>query len=612
MIAKVIAEIGINHEGSDLIAQKLIEAAAQTGCDAIKFQYRNLNRTHMFSKGAGREIGDEVLIEEIGKNYLEPSSIEKLAHYAKTLSLKIGISFFTVEDFHDFNADQHQLFDFYKVPSAELMNLQLVHELLRTEKFVYISTGMHHEAEIESALEKIRQLDNWAPMHCISNYPVSQHNSQMGYIKYLENRWQRPCGFSSHDANWELCLVGLTLGASTIERHITLDKNANGLDHSTSSVPEEFQKIVNYSRNINVILSGNSPRHPNQGELLNRQNLGRSFYAKHELPPGTQIRAEDFSYRSPATGIGVDEFNRSIGMKTLRKVNAGSSLTKSHLLSMNTELSSDQIMKAKALNLSLPVRVSDYEYISHQIPLGCFEFHLSYQEVEAGLTLEVNHKHRFSVHLPDYVSSNELIDPFSSDDAIRRKSLLCIQRTFDFAERLGRETGHIVPVVASLSSRTLGRSKFYLEIQKLFNGFKGSWSFLTLQWLPPTAWYFGGSVQLEQVNREIDIYEILEKNIYLTMDTSHLILGRNAFGFDAPNLIRKLSSQIKHVHISDASGIDGEGLQFDLLGNQNSEIFRLVSRLGTLQVIEVWQGHLNDNFGFKHSVQLLTSGIHGV
>ena len=109
----------------------------------------------------------------------------------------------------------------------------------------------------------------WA---AVKTYPVSEINSKLGYINYMQKTWKRPIGYSSHDENWEICILAFSLGAKVIERHITLDKNQFGLDHSTSSTPEEFKKLANIMANFDEILSGNSKREINQGELINLQN----------------------------------------------------------------------------------------------------------------------------------------------------------------------------------------------------------------------------------------------------------------------------------------------------------------------------------------------------
>jgi N-acetylneuraminate synthase len=129
---------------------------------------------------------------------------------------------------------------------------------------------------------------------------------------------------------------------------------------------------------------------------------------------------------------------------------------------------------------------------------------------------------------------------------------------------------------------------------------------MTIQWLPPFAWYFGGSIRLEQVNDESDVEFLKKYDSPVTMDSSHLIMCRNFNELDAMSVIDELKDQILHCHISDAEGIDGEGTGFENFTGRNSDIFSSLFALDTQRVIEVWQGHLNGNEGFKAAIRQLS------
>ncbi len=225
---KIIAEIGINHDGSLDKAAALVIAASAAGVHAVKFQYRNLDNA--YSSGSSREIGDEILLREIRKAFLPPEQLLALARLSREHGLEVGISFFDVQDIQDFGASVAE-FDFFKMPSAELTNAPLIDALMALDRHLYISTGCHTETEIEAAFTRLPKA-GWSPMHCISNYPLSLQNARLGYIKYLGRRWNCDVGYSSHDDHWEACLLAMQLGADVIERHITLDRLSEGLDHS--------------------------------------------------------------------------------------------------------------------------------------------------------------------------------------------------------------------------------------------------------------------------------------------------------------------------------------------------------------------------------------------
>ena len=612
MAANVIAEIGINHDGDPEKARDLIRAAEASGCWAVKFQYRNLNRAYSQKPNegdsSGSEIGDEIVRAEVFRNYLSPIEISDLASFAHNCGLKVGISFFIAEDFEDFSLAQHQLFDFYKTPSAELLNEELIEALLKTSKTVLISLGMHSESEVDGALGRIESSSNWIPMHCVSNYPVAPHNSRLGYIKHLKRTWHREVGYSSHDANWEASVIAVGLGASFIERHLTLDKSSAGLDHSSSSTPEEFSRLVQVCRDFDDMNLGDGPRVCNQGELLNRQNLGRSYFARTALRVGEVVDQKDFLYRSPMTGLDYRAFRTIQGKTLLKGLNQGEVLTVSHVAPNELTLSVEQIYFAKRQKLSIPVRLRDYSAVSTEIPVEAFEFHLSFEEVfGTNNHVEVKPGQRFSVHSPDYIDSQNLIDPFSEDENIKSKSLDCLGRVIEFADKLAKKSGYPVPIVNSLSSRTLRRQDFYPKVQDLFNRFSNEDTPMTLQWLPPFAWYFGGSIRIEQANAEVDVELLKQLNIPVTMDSSHLIMCRNFDGLNAVKVIQDLKDQIIHCHISDADGIDGEGTGFGDFNGKNFDVFSSLLALETFKVIEVWQGHLNSNEGFKKAIIELSS-----
>lgn len=598
---ELIAEIGINHDGSFDKAKELIAASADSGADAIKFQYRNLKNT--YASDMVKEIGDEILLQEIHKNYLSPDEILKLSTYAKERRLDVGISFFTETDIHDFQ-DTIAIFDFFKIPSAELTNKDLIDAILALKRHLYISTGCHTEVEIETAFNHLPK-DGWSPMHCISNYPVSMENARLGYLTHLKNRWNRGVGYSSHDANWEVCLLAMQLGADVIERHITLDTRADGLDHSSSSTPGEFAKISAFSKAKELVLGGNGPRVPNQGELLNRQNIGRSFYADGNLPIGHILSQNDVSYRAPNVGLNSLDIDKFLGKPLIQPVAHGTSLVPS-MFTKRTRLSERVTNFARNAELSLPVRLHDLSTMQAQFPIGAFEFHLSFGEVLSEIDLStLDRLNRYSIHLPDYINSKQLIDPFSKSNAQREESRVIIERTVQLSERIQDLTGHNVPIVGSFSAVHLSRDDFFQTHADFFAEYQRRGVTILPQWLPPIAWYFGGSVKLNAMNEPIDTEFLKQHEMPFCLDISHLIMGRNCYNFSATAMISDLLPLVGHIHIADAAGIDGEGLAIGEGEPENLELIRQLLDVRCLKVIEVWQGHLDQGAGFQKALTRL-------
>lgn len=603
MTVEIIAELGINHNGSFDTAKDLIIECSEIGLAGVKFQYRNIANT--YGRLGAREIGDEILSAEIEKNYISPRKIIELADFAKSKNLKVGISFFNSDDFLDFTEKTGDLsiFDFFKIPSVELMNQRLVDMSLSFGRHVFISLGAHDENEIEEALSRLPS-SGWTPMHCVSNYPSMCHNAKLGYIRHLQRRWNRPIGYSSHDANWEVCVAAIALGVSVIERHITLDKGASGLDHSSSSSPDEFRRLKIFAENSSLLLAGDCERSVNQGELLNRQNLGRSFFLSTDLAKGDRVKESHLVYRSPKVGIDYSGVQRFLGQESLVSAKAGTPLSRS-LFEPSRRIDEDVIETCRRIKISLPVRMHDYEEVDQTFELGRYELHLSFGEIFSDISASFfNSSNEYSIHLPDYISSVHLINPFANDADQALLSRKIVNKTIALAQELEDRTGNLVPVVGSFSVNNYGREDFYEKFLLFNEDLKGKFNQgILLQWLPPIAWYFGGSVTLNVMNSPRDVQFISKNSIEICLDLCHMFLCRNAQGFDIEAELDALSPNVGHLHIADAVGVDGEGLPLGAGGAGNVEIVKRFLGLDVIKVCEVWQGHLDGFSGFKAELE---------
>ena len=597
MQPRIIAELGINHQGLETIARALIDAAAHAGVWGIKFQYRNLVNT--YATGS-RQIGDEILHKEITENFLSPEKLVELGFYAQSLGLKAGISFFTPMDIEDFGSKAN-VFDFFKVPSVEFTNTALIKRIEVFDKIGFISTGSYAESVIIKTLENLDR-KRWTPLHCVSNYPVAITSPKLGYIKHLQHLWGGHVGYSSHDDHWETCLLAAQLGASVIERHITLDKNSKGLDHTSSSNPDEFKRLAIFMKNIGLQLAGDGPRIPNQGELLNLQNLGKSFYASNEISKNQPVTMDKLQLRTPRTGLGQEEVDKYLGQPAVRHVKAGEVIDRS-VFEQFAHPTNEVLSFAIDNKVSIPVRFHDLAAMKEKFPIGRYEFHLSFGDICSLIdTSSLDHTDRYSIHLPDYVSSTLLLDPFSPDKEQKSQSISIIDRTADFADKLQQLTSCEVPIVGSFSMLHTNLDDFYSQHTELLEKYQGRGVLILPQWLPPVAWYFGGAVRLNAMNNVADIAHIKAENLPICMDICHLCMGDKVFDFTAADVVENLAPQIRHVHIADARGYDGEGLPFGRGDLENMDAIRAVMSLDCVKVIEVWQGHLHGGSGFAKAL----------
>ena len=246
----IIAEIGINHNGDIEIAKKLVELAKSAGCDAVKFQKRTVEK--VYSKSVldsprespwGKTTRDQKLGLEFGKKEYDEINQHCLLY---------GIDWFASAWDIDSQLFLRQYdLKYNKIASAMLTNIELLETVTQEGKHTFISTGMSTLNEIETAVNIFRACEcPFELMHCNSSYPMKNGDANLKVIPVLKNKFNCKVGYSGHEKGLQISLAAIALGATSIERHITLDKTMYGSDQSVSLEPEEIKKLV---RDIKVI-----------------------------------------------------------------------------------------------------------------------------------------------------------------------------------------------------------------------------------------------------------------------------------------------------------------------------------------------------------------------
>ncbi|MDC0883394.1 N-acetylneuraminate synthase family protein [Litorivicinus sp.] len=596
-----IAEIGINHHGSVENAQQLITAARDAGCDAVKFQYRSRGFYH-----ATDQIGDEILSSEIARTELNDEQLIELIKFSHTLGIQAGISFFRLEDF--LCNKKFQIADFFKVPSAEHLNSILIDGLLGAGKPVFVSTGGANLEVFAAALGEERR-SKLNVMHCVANYPVAFGHGRLELIRWLKKYNFKSVGYSSHDADYLNCLVAIGHGIASLERHIVLDKNDGGLDSSSSSTPDEMKILASYFRAAHPLAEQKLLSERNQGEILNMQNLGTGLYAKDDLAIGEVIDISLFDIQAPRLGLSVGEFTYNFqGAKLRKDLRKGEALSEKHFQATNLSPTSSEspegIEYLKNMKVGLPVRLHDWEQVCDRFNVSTFEFHLSYGELSLlsidNIKRKIDADHNYSIHLPDYVSRNELMNLFSSDRSVVFHSTEIIKRVIELGQAIEAITYKSVPIVGSFPLTSMDPDTF-VEALKCMLLELGSGRILP-QWLPVHGWYFGGHSKIETFNSVEYIEAVRKHDCKICLDIAHLIMSANYHGQDWQDWYRQLLPHTAHLHLSDADGIDGEGLAFGLgaLAGKNIQV-----PLGFHTILEVWQGHLNDFEGFELALEYI-------
>jgi len=609
---KIICEIGINHNGSIKSCKKLIDQAYKSGSWGIKFQYRNLK--NYFDRYKNQtELGKEIIDKELKKNYLSPKNIISLCKYAKKFRLKVGISFFKSEDIKDFKKFS---FDFYKIPSAACDNFLLLKNLLKFNKLTLISFGGRSLKSIKIILNNVpkNRISKIVILHCISNYPVSVLNSNLGFIDVLKKNFKNYLiGYSSHEREIYNCIYVLSKKVHFIERHITLNVNSEGLDHSSSSEFNDFKILNYYAKNLDIIDKKKSNREINQGEIINIQNLGSSYYFDRNVPAGTVLKRDFLKLSQPKIGIDDLEINKYLGLKIKKNVKNNTPLTST--LFFNSNLLKKHSLFINQKKISIPVRPHDYNQLSKEIECKFYELHLSYKDVNSFDKGSINKtfikNNNFSVHAPDYINENYILDLFSKNKNIKRKSYTLLKKCIRICRYLKNICKFDVKLIISISSMPKHTSKeiFYKKVLNLTNQIKKKFKIQILpQWLPVYAWYFGGSKKLDIFSDPNDLNFLNTIGLKICLDTSHFLLSCKYYERKPDKIFFKNTSIFDHYHLSDAKGLDAEGIKLgrgDLL--KTNLIKHILNQNSKIVVLETWQGHLKEGEGFKQDIKKLYS-----
>lgn len=592
---KFISEIGINHKGSIDVAKKLIDISAKNKCWAIKFQYRNIEKFYKSSN----EIGDEMILDEIKRSYLSLTKLKTLKKYAHSKGLKVGISFFNRKDFEEIIKTDRD-YDFFKIPSAEFSNFDLIKAVSKENKLIVMSTGGHNLKQIKNNINKYKFLKKSAYLVCTSNYPAEIGSQNLSVIGELKKNKEIVVGYSSHDKNYEIPIIAGYIGAEIVERHITLNKQGDGLDDSTSSDPDELNKIM-YLLNSYQNVMGDSKKPINQGEILNMQNLGTSLYAKKDIEKNQKVSLQDFEVKAPRIGLSINEWDSQTKKILTLPISQGSVLTSSHF-KKEVKVSENKLKLLNELKISLPIRFHDLEMILNKFQLDNFELHLSYKEVD----MLKNYKNtkllenkKITIHLPDYLNKHTLFNPFSDNKKIKSDSIKMIETVTDFYQNVSTKTNNFI-LVSSIGVNSYSeKEEFYLNLKKLIDKYKKQNINYLPQWLPKKAWYFGGSFDTEVFSDYEDIELINLYKINICLDIAHLIMSANSSKADWKEWYGNLINFSKHLHVSDSIGEDGEGVEF---GEGQLDNLEDILKLDQTKVLEVWQGHLNNFTGFSEAL----------
>lgn len=320
----IIAEAGVNHNGSLDIAKQLIDKAVEAGVDIIKFQ--TFKSEKLVSKAAKqaeyqqRNIGkkDEGQLAMLKKLELSPSDHEELMAYCR----RKGIRFFSTAFDMDSIDYLHSLnLGLWKIPSGEITNYPYLRKIAQYHEPVILSTGMCELSDIEATVKVLVEFgvkkEQITILHCNTEYPTPYSDVNLKAMLEIQDRFGVQVGYSDHTQGIEVPIAAVALGATVIEKHFTLDKNMEGPDHKASLAPDELKAMVRAIRNIEQAL-GSEHKTISESERKNIEIARKSIVAACPIRKGEIFTEENLTVKRPGNGISPMQWLDVIGKTAVK------------------------------------------------------------------------------------------------------------------------------------------------------------------------------------------------------------------------------------------------------------------------------------------------------
>ena len=325
----IIAEAGVNHNGSFDLAKKLVESAASSGADYVKFQTfkTELNISKTAKKAKYQIINTKNKVEtqfEMVKK-LELSFDEFLKIKLFCDKLKIGF-LSTGFDFESVDFLDSLGMDYFKVPSGDITNKPLLKHIASKKRSIILSTGMANMNEIEMALDILTkhgcEKKQITVLHCNTEYPTPFEDVNLKAMNSIGEFLGVNIGYSDHSLGISVPIAAVALGAKIIEKHFTLDKNLEGPDHRCSLNPDELKIMVSSIRNIEKSLLGNGIKEPSKSEKVNIDIARKSLHINTNLKQGETLKEEHIICLRPGDGISPMNIDQILGLKIKKDLNS--------------------------------------------------------------------------------------------------------------------------------------------------------------------------------------------------------------------------------------------------------------------------------------------------
>jgi sialic acid synthase SpsE/sugar phosphate isomerase/epimerase len=606
----LIAEIGNNHNGSLDTAKRLIDEAVAAGANCAKFQMRSMARLYRNAgdaNDASADLGAQYTLDLLSRFQLSPEQMFQAFDYCKE---KGFLPLCTPWDHESLAQLEGYGMLAYKLASADLTNHDLLEAMARTGKPLICSTGMSNESEIVEAVKLLKRHN--APfvlLHCNSTYPAPFKDIHLEYIDRLRQIGDCVVGYSGHERGLSVAIAAVARGAKVIEKHFTLDRSWEGNDHRVSLLPGEFHAMVQGIREVEDALGSGDARRITQGEMMNREVLAKSLVVLRDVAAGELISAEMLEVRSPGQGLSPNRKAELVGRKAVRAMKAGDFFYASDL--------DDSASRPRAFKFrrpyGIPVRYHDVKRLAAAAPFDLFEFHLSYKDLEEDISKHLGgqtYDMDLVVHSPELFAGDHIMDLCSPSPEHRKRSIAELQRVVNVTRALApfftRAQRPLIIINAGGFSAdgalpVAARGPLYDLIAESLAQVDETGVEIIPQTMPPFPWHFGGQRFHNLFMMADEIVAFCERHGYrVCLDISHSQLVCTHFKTSFKELLECVGPHSAHLHIVDAEGVDGEGLQI----GEGMVDFAMVAEIldqcapRASFIPEIWQGHKNEGEGF--------------
>jgi len=319
----IIAEAGVNHNGKIGIAKKLIEKAAESGADAVKFQtFKAEKLVSIKAKMCGyqkentkEEIPQFNLLKKLELKLEDYKVLLNYANEKKIIFLSTPFDDESVDFLDELNIEA------FKIASTDTNNIPFLNKIAKKNKPVILSTGMSDIAEIKEAVNQIKKYnDQIVVLHCTTDYPAKLDEVNLNAMKTIEKECNVIVGYSDHTEGTEISVAAVALGAKVIEKHFTLDRKMKGPDHKASIEPFELKNMISSIRNVEKSL-GFFEKKVTISSKKYIDEIKKSIHAAKNIKKGEEVSQEMLIIKRPSYGIAPKFFNEIIGLKVKRDIN---------------------------------------------------------------------------------------------------------------------------------------------------------------------------------------------------------------------------------------------------------------------------------------------------